>query len=67
MAEIVAKGFEKTHEQFSDLIVGIERNTKESDRAKLFILHLMAKLIPFHSKQKLFEDYQKKATNLMKL
>lgn len=67
MAEIVAKGFEGTSENLSDLITSIQLRSNNSDRAKLFILHILVKLVGLHKKQPIFASYSKIVTDLMKL
>ena len=66
-AEIVAKGFEETYEGFPELVAGIEKYSKHSFRGKLFILHMMVRLIEFHKNQPLFANYMKNVIEMMKL
>jgi hypothetical protein len=45
----------------------VELHSKNSDRAKLFILHVLAKLVSVHKHEPLFTNYIKVVTELMKL
>jgi hypothetical protein len=49
------------------LINAIELHSKNSDRAKLFILHLFVRLVGIYKQQPLFTTYSKTAAELMKL
>lgn len=67
IAQIVSKGFENSYDGFPELVAGIEKYSKHSYRGKLFILHMMVRLIEFHKSEQLFVNYMKTVVEMMKL
>lgn len=67
VAEVIAKGFSNSYENFQDLVNAIEIHSKNSFRGKLFILHLLVKLVSVHEKEAYICNFVKTAAELMKL
>ena len=67
LAHIVAQGFTDSYEGFPELVAGINKYSKHSYRGKLFILHMMVRLVHLYRAQPLFATYMSTVTDMMKL